>query len=73
MQFLIEWKDSKEQEVHRFGVLNEGQTEPNAQQLEDEDNQTFYWLTAEEALAIGVGYDGGDWVVIPYAEEEESK
>lgn len=73
MQFLIEWKDSKEQEVHRFGVLNEGQTEPNAQQLEDEDNQTFYWLTAKEALAIGAGYDGGDWVVIRYAEEEESK
>jgi hypothetical protein len=31
MKFLIQWKDSKEEEVHRFGVLNEGEIEPNAQ------------------------------------------
>lgn len=70
MQFLIEWKESKEQEVHRFGVLNEGDIEPNAQQLDEEDDQVFYWLTTEEALAIGRDYDGGEWIVIRCACEE---
>lgn len=70
MRFLIQWKDSKEEEVHRFGVLNEGEVSPNAQQLEDEDDSIFYWLTQEEALAIGSDYDGGDWVVLRCACEE---
>lgn len=75
MKLLIEWKESGEQEVHRFGILGEGQIEPNAQQLEDEDDSVFFWLTKEETLAIGAEYDGGDWVVIRCAcdecEEEE--
>ena len=70
MKFLIQWKDSKEEKVHRFGVLNAGDTEPNAQQLEDEDKDIFFWLTQEEALAIGEGYDGGDWVVLRCACDE---
>jgi hypothetical protein len=70
MKLLIQWKDSKEEEVHRFGVLNEGQIEPNAQQLEDEDDHIFFWLTPEEATAIGEDYDGGDWVVIRCACDE---
>ncbi len=47
------WKDSKEEEVHHFGILNEGEIEPNAQELEDEDEGIFFWLTQDEALAIG--------------------
>jgi len=70
MKFLIQWKDSKEEEVHRFGVLNAGDTKPNAQQLEDEDKDIFFWLTQEEALAIGADYDGGDWVVLRCACDE---
>ena len=70
MKFLIQWKDSKEEEVHRFGVLNEGEIEPNAQQLEDEDDSVFFWLTQDEALAIGADYDGGDWVVLRCACDE---
>lgn len=64
MKFLIQWKESREEESHRFGVLNAGEIEPNAQQLEDEDDETFFWLTQEEYLAIGEGYDGGDWIVL---------
>lgn len=70
MRFLIQWKDSKEEEVQRFGVLNEGEIEPNAQQLEDEDEGIFFWLTQDEALAIGSDYDGGDWVVLRCACDE---
>ena len=70
MRFLIPWKDSKEEEVHRFGVLNEGAVEPNAQQLADEDEGIFFWLTQDEALAIGSDYDGGDWVVLRCACDE---
>lgn len=70
MKFLIQWKDSKEEEIHHFGVLNEGEIEPNAQQLEDEDEGIFFWLTQDEALAIGSDYDGGDWVVLRCACDE---
>ena len=70
MKLLIEWKESGEQEVHRFGTLEAGAIEPNAQQLEDEDDSVFFWLTKEEALAIGEDYDGGDWVVIRCACDE---
>jgi hypothetical protein len=70
VRFLIQWKDSKEEELHRFGVLDEGQIEPNAQQLEEQDDSIFFWLTREEYLAIGEGYDGGDWVVLRCACDE---
>lgn len=66
MQFLIRFKDNGEEAVHRFGVL------PNGEEGEDQpdDDKIFFWLTAEEALAIGAGYDGGDWVVIRCACDE---
>jgi hypothetical protein len=70
MRFLIQFKDNNEEVIHTLGVLNEGQIEPNAQQLEDEDDKVFFWLTQEEALAIGSDYDGGDWVVIRCACDE---
>ena len=70
MKFLIQWKESREEEVHHFGVLDEGQIEPNAQQLDEEDDSIFFWLTQEEALAIGSDYDGGDWVVLRCACDE---
>ena len=66
MKFLIEWKESGEQEVQRFGTLegeNEGEDMPN-------DDEIFFWLTPEETLAIGADYDGGDWVVIRCACDE---
>ena len=66
MRFLIEWKDNGEQAIREFGVLPEGENgidQPN-------DDQIFYWLTQEEALAIGADYDGGDWFVIACACEE---
>jgi hypothetical protein len=66
MRFLIEWKDNGEQAVHNFGVLpdgQEGEDQPN-------DDQIFYWLTSDEALAIGADYDGGDWFVICCACDE---
>ena len=56
MRFLIEWKDNGEQAIREFGVLPEGENgidQPN-------DDQIFYWLTQEEALAIGADFDGGD-------------
>ena len=64
MRFLIQFKDNNEEAVRTFGVLDEGQIEPNAQQLEEEDDKVFFWLTKDEALAIGADYDGGDWVVL---------
>jgi hypothetical protein len=70
MRFLIQFKDNNEEAVHAFGVLDEGQIEPNAQQLEDEDDKVFFWLTQDEALAIGADYDGGDWVVLRCACDE---
>jgi hypothetical protein len=70
MRFLIQFKDNQEEAVRTFGVLNEGEIEPNAQQLENEDESIFYWLTQEEALAIGSDYDGGDWVVLRCACDE---
>ena len=70
MRFLIQFKDNNEEAVRDFGVLNEGDIEPNAQQLEDEDESIFFWLTQEEALAIGSDYDGGDWVVLRCACDE---
>jgi hypothetical protein len=70
MKFLIQFKDNNEEAVRTFGVLNEGEIEPNAQQLEDKDEGIFYWLTQEEALAIGSDYDGGDWIVLRCACDE---
>ena len=70
MRFLIQFKDNQEEVICTFGVLDEGQVEPNAQQLEDEDESIFYWLTQEEVLAIGSDYDGGDWVVLRCACDE---
>ncbi len=70
MRFLIQWKDSKEEETHTFGVLEEGKIFPTAQQLAEEDDSIFYWLTQDEALAIGSDYDGGDWVVLRCACDE---
>ena len=66
MQFLIKFKDNGEEAIHRFGILPEGQEgedQPN-------DDEIFFWLTAEEALAIGADYDGGDWVVLRCACDE---
>lgn len=77
MKLLIQWKDSKEEEVHRFGVLDEGKIFPTAKQLAEEDDDVFFWLTREESIAIGEDYDGGDWVVLRCAcdecEEDERK
>jgi hypothetical protein len=70
MKFLIQFKDNNEEAVRTFGVLNEGEIEPNAQQLEDEDEDIFFWLTQDEALAIGSDYDGGDWIVLRCACDE---
>jgi hypothetical protein len=70
MKFLIQWKESKEEEVHYFRVLDEGKIFPTARQLAEEDDDVFYWLTQEEALAIGADYDGGDWVVLRCACDE---
>jgi hypothetical protein len=73
MKFLIQFKDNQEEAVHRFGVLpagEEGEDQPN-------DDEIFFWLTPEEALAIGADYDGGDWIVLRCAcdecEEEEAE
>jgi hypothetical protein len=66
MKFLIRFKDNGEEAVHRFGILldgQEGKDQPN-------DDQIFFWLTADEATAIGEDYDGGDWVVIRCACDE---
>jgi hypothetical protein len=64
MKLLIEWKESGEQEVHRFETLREGEIDPAL------DDKVFFWLTEEETVAIGEDYDGGDWVVIRCACDE---
>lgn len=61
MKFLIEWKESGEQEVHRFETL------PIKPEIDDE---VFFWLTEEETLWIGEGFDGGDWEVVRCACDE---
>jgi hypothetical protein len=66
MRFLIQWKDTGEEVVQDFGVLPEGQEGEN----QPNDEQIFFWLTEEEALAIGSDYDGGDWVVLRCACDE---
>jgi hypothetical protein len=66
MKLLIKWKDTGEEVVMPFGVLpdgQEGEDQPN-------DEQIFFWLTPEEATAIGADYDGGDWVVLRCACDE---
>jgi hypothetical protein len=66
MKLLIKWKDTGEEVVMPFGILpdgQEGEYQPN-------DEQIFFWLTPEEATAIGADYDGGDWVVIRCACDE---
>lgn len=66
MRFLIQFKDNNEEAVRNFGILQEGESgedQPN-------DDQIFFWLTPEEANAIGADYDGGDWVVIRCACDE---
>ena len=66
MRFLIQFKDNKSEEIRTFGVLSEGENgidQPN-------DDEIFYWLTQEEALAIGADYDGGDWIVLRCACDE---
>jgi len=66
MRFLIQFKDNKSEEIRTFGVLPEGENaldQPN-------DDEIFYWLTQEEALAIGADYDGGDWIVLRCACDE---
>jgi hypothetical protein len=66
MRFLIQWKDSGEEAVYDFGVLPEGEEGEN----QPNDEQIFFWLTQEEALAIGADYDGGDWIVLRCACDE---
>jgi hypothetical protein len=66
MRFLIQWKDSGEEAVYDFGVLPEGEEGEN----QPNDEQIFFWLTQEEALAIGSDYDGGDWIVLRCACDE---
>ena len=66
MRFLIQWKDTGEEVVQDFGVLPEGQEGEN----QPNDEQIFFWLTEEEALAIGSDYDGGDWIVLRCACDE---
>jgi hypothetical protein len=66
MRFLIQWKDTGEEVVQDFGVLPEGQEGEN----QPNDEQIFFWLTEEEALAIGSDYDGGDWIVVRCACDE---
>ena len=66
MKLLIKWKDTGEEVVMPFGILpdgQEGEDQPN-------DEQIFFWLTPEEATAIGSDYDGGDWVVLRCACDE---
>ena len=66
MKFLIQFKDNKFEEIRTFGVLPKGENgidQPN-------DDEIFYWLTQDEALAIGSDYDGGDWVVLRCACDE---
>jgi hypothetical protein len=66
MKLLIKWKDTGEEVVMPFGILpdgQEGEDQPN-------DEQIFFWLTPEEAKAIGADYDGGDWIVIRCACDE---
>jgi hypothetical protein len=66
MRLLIQFKDNNEEAVRTFGILPEGESgedQPN-------DDQIFFWLTPEEATAIGADYDGGDWVVIRCACDE---
>jgi hypothetical protein len=70
MKFLIQFKDDKSEEIRTFGVLEEGKIFPTSQQLADEDESIFYWLTQDEALAIGSDYDGGDWIVLRCACDE---
>jgi hypothetical protein len=70
MKFLIQFKDTQEEAIRTFGVLEEGKIFPTSQQLADEDESIFYWLTQDEALAIGSDYDGGDWVVLRCACDE---
>jgi hypothetical protein len=70
MKFLIQFKDTQEEAIHTFGVLEEGRIFPTSQQLVDEDDDVFYWLTQDQALAIGSGYDGGDWIVLRCACDE---
>jgi hypothetical protein len=66
MRFLIQWKDTGEEVVQDFGVLPEGEEGEN----QPNDEQIFFWLTEEEALAIGSDYDGGDWIVVRCACDE---
>ena len=66
MKFLIQFKDNKSEEIRTFGVLPEGESgidQPN-------DDEIFFWLTQDEALAIGSDYDGGDWIVLRCACDE---
>ena len=66
MRFLIQFKDNNEEAIRTFGILPEGESgedQPN-------DDQIFFWLTPEEATAIGSDYDGGDWVVLRCACDE---
>ena len=66
MKLLIQFKDNGEKTVRTFGILEEdksGADQPN-------DDEIFFWLTPEEATAIGEDYDGGDWVVLRCACDE---
>ena len=66
MKLLIKWKDTGEEVVMPFGILPDGQEGEN----QPNDEQIFFWLTPEEATAIGADYDGGDWVVLRCACDE---
>jgi hypothetical protein len=66
----IQWKDDEEKQNHKaFGVIPSGMTASACGELEIDD-AVFYWLTADEVKTFGVGFDGGDWVVISMSEEQ---
>ena len=61
MKLLIEWKNDGSQEIQTFGILPDEMTDSSTL---PNDEQIFYWLTPDEANAIGEDWDGGDWVVV---------
>jgi hypothetical protein len=65
----IEWEGEDKQEVQTFGRIPEGWEG----ELEDhpQDSEVFYWLTPEEWIALGEGFNAGnEWQVIRCACEE---
>jgi len=62
---VVKWKDSGEMDMRTFALIPDGWgNDTKNHPFDDFDDEVFYWLTPEEWLEFGIGFQNEDWKVI---------